>query len=184
MGIREKIRLGFLALGLLLFFSGLISFFELSKLSRLDAEHAGRQPEKHGVVQDDARRRSGSEHGSASDHRLGPERPRERLAAACRTREVRGGYQRRENLDPRPAGIRFGLCGQHQLQRDGRRLPARQPAKGERGLVRRYLQDLLFGPDLLDQEFHGLVPEYDGCQGEAAGGQCLPGDDARDSSRW
>ena len=34
MGIREKIRLGFLALGLLLFFSGLISFFELSKLSR------------------------------------------------------------------------------------------------------------------------------------------------------
>ena len=34
MGIREKIRLGFLALGLLLFFSGLISYLELNRLSR------------------------------------------------------------------------------------------------------------------------------------------------------
>lgn len=34
MGLKNKIRLGFLALGLLLFFSGVISFFELNKLSR------------------------------------------------------------------------------------------------------------------------------------------------------
>ena len=33
MGIRQKIRLGFFALGLLLFFSGLMSYFELNKLS-------------------------------------------------------------------------------------------------------------------------------------------------------
>ena len=33
MGIREKIRLGFLSLGLLLFFSGVISYFELNRLS-------------------------------------------------------------------------------------------------------------------------------------------------------
>ena len=33
MGIKQKIRLGFFALGLLLFFSGLMSYFELNKLS-------------------------------------------------------------------------------------------------------------------------------------------------------
>ncbi len=33
MGIKQKIKLGFFALGLLLFFSGLVSYFELNKLS-------------------------------------------------------------------------------------------------------------------------------------------------------
>ena len=33
MGIKQKIRLGFFALGLLLYFSGLMSYFELNKLS-------------------------------------------------------------------------------------------------------------------------------------------------------
>lgn len=34
MGIKKKIQLGFLILGLLLFFSGMISYFELNRLSR------------------------------------------------------------------------------------------------------------------------------------------------------
>ena len=33
MGLKNKIRLGFLSLALLLFFSGIISYFELSRLS-------------------------------------------------------------------------------------------------------------------------------------------------------
>ena len=45
MGIRKKIMLGFLSLGILLFFSGLMSYFELGRLthSTQGMLHASRQ---------------------------------------------------------------------------------------------------------------------------------------------
>ena len=66
MGIRQKIRLGFFALGLLLFFSGLMSYFELNKLSNstrnmLDASLKNMELSKEML-------RAGSEYGAAADN--------------------------------------------------------------------------------------------------------------------
>ena len=184
MGIREKIRLGFLALGLLLFFSGLISFFELSKLSRSTQSMLGAslknmelsktmldavQDQNTALLQIIVSGRSDRE----SDSLL--HAGREKFEAAISDAKI--SIRDLQGFDSvYAANISYNETVGAYL-RDSLR-------KENVGLVRRYLQDLLFGPDLLDQEFHGLVPEYDGCQGRGGWRTMPTGRRCPDSSRW